>query len=533
MEILEAFVFNDSQHPVNIRWEGNKPLFRASEIADILEIKQIRSSIRDFDEDERVCIPVLTPGGVQETLFLTEDGVYSLLMISRKKVAKPFKKWVKTILRSISSTGKYEVDLTSVKKEVTDNIRVEYDTKLKEALQREAENTKKQIRLHKSDTIIESFKDRYVVYFAIVHDIEEDVFIIKIGSTKTIDSRALTLQNQFGLFDVFKAIECPHNEQFEKFLHNHDRIKPFKYKFKGSNETFKVTSKDIDTILKIATHNKFKFCLKVEYQDLIELEKIKVQNTQLKVEELKLQKELKIEETPQETSSDNEEDSLAFFIDERRHTQVRGEKIQRYSPNGKTLIKTYESYAYAIRDNDLPQPTRCGIKSAIANNSIYKGYRWTELKRDLADDTVQTLQDTIVSVSVRKGFVAMLNLDKNMIVKVFCDQKAAAEDRKFKGCAAISAAITRESQSGGHYFKMWFDCSKELQDKYLEHNQLPEKKVLSTHKQVQQLHPATEEYIKTFSSTEEVIKQYKLSRTTLKNAVEYNLVSKGFRWRFL
>ena len=50
MEILEAFVLNGKEHHINIRWEGDKPLFRASEIAAVLKLKQYHSSLRSFDE---------------------------------------------------------------------------------------------------------------------------------------------------------------------------------------------------------------------------------------------------------------------------------------------------------------------------------------------------------------------------------------------------------------------------------------------------------------------------------------------------
>lgn len=43
----------------------------------------------------------------QECLFLTEDGLYEVLMQSRKPIAKEFKKEVKKILRSVLTTLDY------------------------------------------------------------------------------------------------------------------------------------------------------------------------------------------------------------------------------------------------------------------------------------------------------------------------------------------------------------------------------------------------------------------------------------------
>ena len=43
----------------------------------------------------------------QSALFLTEDGMYEVLMQSRKPIAKQFKKQVKIIFKSIRKHGTY------------------------------------------------------------------------------------------------------------------------------------------------------------------------------------------------------------------------------------------------------------------------------------------------------------------------------------------------------------------------------------------------------------------------------------------
>ena len=61
--------------------------------------------MQNIDEDEKVVNNVYTPGGNQEAWFLNEDGVYEVLMQSRKPIAKQFKKEVKKILKQIRLTG--------------------------------------------------------------------------------------------------------------------------------------------------------------------------------------------------------------------------------------------------------------------------------------------------------------------------------------------------------------------------------------------------------------------------------------------
>lgn len=110
-----------------------------------------------------------------------------------------------------------------------------------------------------------------------------------------------------------------------------------------------------------------------------------------------------------------------------------------------------------------PLFTPCQIKQAIKANHVYKGFRWAFLERHLPDTTVQDIGETVQSQTIKKGFVAMLDLKKSKIVSVFCDQKEAGQDRGFRGCAPISKAIQKGTQSGGHYFMMWHDCDEALQ----------------------------------------------------------------------
>lgn len=53
------------------------PLFKANDIANLLGIKDIRTTLRDFDKDEWHSMPVIDNlGRRQDTNMLTEDGLY-------------------------------------------------------------------------------------------------------------------------------------------------------------------------------------------------------------------------------------------------------------------------------------------------------------------------------------------------------------------------------------------------------------------------------------------------------------------------
>lgn len=87
---------------------ADSPLFLAKEVAEVIEHSDISTMVRMVDEDEKLrdTNPNNVCGG-QTSWFLTEDGLYEVLMQSRKPIAKQFKKGVKTILKEIRKNGGY------------------------------------------------------------------------------------------------------------------------------------------------------------------------------------------------------------------------------------------------------------------------------------------------------------------------------------------------------------------------------------------------------------------------------------------
>lgn len=143
---------------------AEEPLFLAKDVAEWIEYdtSSVNKMITNVDDDEKVRKNVPTLGGIQESWFLTENGLYEVLMQSRKPIAKQFKKEVKEILKTIRKHGIYATD------NVIDNILnnpdfgIELLTKLKEerAARVEAER-KNAILMHvnKTYTITEIAKE--------------------------------------------------------------------------------------------------------------------------------------------------------------------------------------------------------------------------------------------------------------------------------------------------------------------------------------------------------------------------------------
>lgn len=111
---------------------AEEPLFVANDVADWIEHSNVTEMLRGIDDDEKLVSTILRAGQNRQMNMLTENGLYEVLMQSRKPIAKQFKKEVKEILKTIRKHGIYATD------NVIDNILnnpdfgIELLTKLKE-----------------------------------------------------------------------------------------------------------------------------------------------------------------------------------------------------------------------------------------------------------------------------------------------------------------------------------------------------------------------------------------------------------------
>lgn len=98
--------------------DADNPLFLAKDVAKWIEHNKPSEMILNVDNDEKLKAIISHSGQSREMWFLTEDGLYEVLMQSRKPIAKEFKKKVKEILKELRkgnqvlvNTGNNQVDL--------------------------------------------------------------------------------------------------------------------------------------------------------------------------------------------------------------------------------------------------------------------------------------------------------------------------------------------------------------------------------------------------------------------------------------
>ena len=118
MEVVKAFNSNNLHTEIVIKGTVNEPLFRASDVGTVLEMGNIRTSINDFNDSEKVVHTMDTLGGSQQVTFLTEKGLYKVLFKSRKPIAEKFQNWVCDVIKEIRLNGIYDLQKDLEKKNI-------------------------------------------------------------------------------------------------------------------------------------------------------------------------------------------------------------------------------------------------------------------------------------------------------------------------------------------------------------------------------------------------------------------------------
>ncbi len=569
MDILKSFKLIGQDIYINIQGTIEEPLFQANQIGKILDMKNIHESIKDFDEDERVTMLNHTAGGLQNITFLTENGLYRLINRSKKPIARPFQKLICNVIKELRLKGEYKLK---------DHSENEIN---KDLLQLIKDN-------ERHNVLIKSLHNQNVIYICKLRK-EDGKLLIKVGSSQNIKERISHISNAFENIEVklIDAVKCNNHIKYEKYLHNLSFFKNFNYPIENkqgiiSKETYLVTDEVLNEMVKIINNNVINY----DNENLLEIEKVRLEQDKVKLhyEEAKqnnliAKKEIKnielelvkhsttieqndelvnkvkqMEETLEivkqkfdnnnenfndEVSINSDDDDIdettIYFSTKKMTYSIKIPYVYQYDPsNLVTPIKIHESPADVERSPELshleisPSP----LRNASKNNTIYKGYRWYFVKRD--EQAPEKIPDTVISKHKEPDikYIAMIDITKTKILAVYPNQKEAAKARLMKS-NSFHRAIQNGTISSGHYWNYFDKCSIEMQNEYLKNNILPDKYVSNCCKKVQQICPKTKVILKTYNSSRDVIRLFKMSNMSLQKYNKSGEIHNGYIWKII
>lgn len=150
MSAIQIFK-NEHFGEVRVAEVNGEPMFVAADVCNVLGYSNPSKAISDHvDEDERYNKSLERGGNM---LFITESGLYSLILRSNKPNAKPFRKWVTSeVLPSIRKTGSYTMALPKT-----------YAEALRQLADTVEEKEKIQLQLEKKTEQLDEAKDWFSI----------------------------------------------------------------------------------------------------------------------------------------------------------------------------------------------------------------------------------------------------------------------------------------------------------------------------------------------------------------------------------
>ena len=124
--------------------ESDEPLFCLADVCSVLGLRQ--GDVRQRLDDGVVSTQPITDnlGREQQANFVSEDGLYDVILDSRKPEAKQFRKWVTSeVLPSIRKHGAYMTQETLEKALTSPDFLIQLATNLKEEKQKRIEAEQK------------------------------------------------------------------------------------------------------------------------------------------------------------------------------------------------------------------------------------------------------------------------------------------------------------------------------------------------------------------------------------------------------
>jgi hypothetical protein len=429
-------------------------------------------------------------------------------------------------------------------KELTHQLKKLETTKNKEM----EEKLIKQKELDNEKFLLKQFNNAgNMVYIIKVKTYENGSYVVKIGESRIgITGRYNEHKSKYEECILLDCFCVNKSKDFEHFLHSHNIIKPNIVKnlpnhtnenelfLVGGNLTYKI-------LLKIVNDNIDNYNYKVN-ELLIEIENLKFKNQEnamntfanndnellkeiIHTNKILLSKVNSLEQTNKEIlhklNSQQEKKIVTGFNQQLPHL---GPRLQKINPETLQLVKVYESVTEAM--NESKHIKRPSVMKAITENTIYCGFRWLLVERNLDPNVIHEIQPTKKIKVVNIGYIAQLDKDKTKIVNVYIDRKTAAHFNGYESSSALDNPVKNTSLANGFYYTLYNNCDEELTSKFEEINGTP-----MLYKNGVGQYDTNNNLVKEFECKYECIKSLAISDKTLTKALTKNIPYNGHYYK--
>lgn len=366
-----------------------------------------------------------------------------------------------------------------------------------------------------------------IVYIIKVKSYENGSYIVKIGESRIgIDARYSEHKTKYDECLLLDCFTVKQSKEFESYLHNHEKIKQNRVTNLQGHEN----ERELFLIGNTLTYSMLLSIINKNIKNFNDYNGNDIEKLQLENANLKLQLESNIPNFDNNlllAKIESLEKSNKEIIDILNSMKTKtttgfneqlvtlGPRIQCINPETLQLVKVYESVSELMKsDNLIRRPT---INKAIEENTIYKGFRWQYVNREL-DPNIINIKETKPTIIHNIGYIAKINKENNKIVAVYLDKKVAARYNGDLSHSALDKPVKNNTLLNGYYYKLYDTCDEKLRNEFIKKNGEP----LLFKNGIGQ-YDINHKLIKEFNCKNQCCKTLMISDRTLTKALEKNI----------
>jgi len=383
-----------------------------------------------------------------------------------------------------------------------------------------------------------------IIYIIKVKTNDDGTYIIKLGESRNgITGRYNECKSKHKNILLLNCFSVDKSRIFESFLLNHKDI--------NLNRAFNVQNHETERELILIGKN-------LTYQQLIKIINDNINNYNYKISELLSENNLLKSKLNETNNNNNNNDinelkniinNLLYEVTElkkcnkqilsklnEKETKVvtgfgqqspnLGPRLQKINPETLHIIKVYETVTEAMNENKhIKRPS---ISKAVEENTIYCGFRWLLVERNLDPNIIHNIKPTKQTKVQKLGYIAKLNTDKSEILNIYLDRKTASQLNGYQSLSSLDNPVKNHTITNGNYYILYDNCEQELIETFEEHNGSP-----LLYKNGIGQYDLTNNLVKEFSCKYDCIKELKISDKTLSKALQNNVPYNNYYYKEL
>ena len=385
-----------------------------------------------------------------------------------------------------------------------------------------------------------------IFYVIKVKSYENGSYVIKIGeSRRGIAGRYQEHKKNFEECLLLDCFSVNKSKDFETFIKEHELVRGSRVRdLKGHEKELELffIGKNLSyhTLLQIINGN-------LKFFNDTNNTKLELENEQLKLmlemqntnNEVPMMKELL--ETVKQMSSkiDHLETMNKEILEKLQRSQVKtttgfqtplvtlGPRLQKIHPDTLTLLKVYETVTEAMKeDQNIKRPS---INKAITENTIYAGYRWQLVDRELDPNVIYNITPTRKIREQNLGYIAQINKEKTEIINVYLDRKTAALQNGYESNSALDNPVKNGTLAKNNfYYQLYEKCDENLVQEFEEKHGKPLLYVNGVGQ-----YDENQTLMREFACKYDCIKSLQISDKTLAKTIDKNIAYQGYFYKTL